>query len=253
MGVLRIHGGFRGQLQGADKGRLQFRQEVQGTAQEGHGAPDGLAAGKAGNGLIHHRLENGNRQIGLGGALVDERLDVGFGEHAAPGGDGIHPLIMLRRLIQAGGVGLQKRGHLVDEGAGAAGANAVHPFLQAALEINDLGILAAQLDGHVRLRGCGFQGSGHRHHLLDKADIQGFPQIDGSGTGDAQTQTAVAQLPLCRHQKGFQGFLGMGMMTAVLSKQERTVVIQNHKLYSGRTDINTGAIGIHDLPLFSVA
>ena len=96
VGVFRIDGGFRGQLQGADKGLFQLRQEVQGAAQEGHAALDGLAAGETGNGLIDHRLENGGGQIRLGRALVDERLDVGFGEHAAPGGDGVDFLIVLR-------------------------------------------------------------------------------------------------------------------------------------------------------------
>ena len=99
MGVFWVHGGFLGQLQGADKGGFQLRQEVQRAAQEGNGAPDGLSAGKAGNGLIHHCLKNGGGKIGPGGALVDEGLNVGFGKYAAAGGDGVHLLVVLRGLV----------------------------------------------------------------------------------------------------------------------------------------------------------
>ena len=106
MGVFRVYGGFLRQMQGADKGGLQLRQEVQRPAQKGHGAPDGLAAGKAGDGLVHHRLKNGGSQIGLGGTLVDQGLDIRLGKHAAPGGDGIDLLVLLCRLVEAGGIGL---------------------------------------------------------------------------------------------------------------------------------------------------
>ena len=69
--ILRVNGGFLRQMQCADKGCLQLRQEVQRPAQEGNTAPDGFAAGKTRNGLVHHRLENGSCQVGLGGTVVD--------------------------------------------------------------------------------------------------------------------------------------------------------------------------------------
>ena len=59
VGIVRIHRGLVGQLQGADKGLFQLRQKMQRPAQKGHAATDRLAAGKARNGLVHHRLENG--------------------------------------------------------------------------------------------------------------------------------------------------------------------------------------------------
>ena len=99
VGVLRIHDVLRGETQRADKGLFQLRQKVQRAAQKGHAAPDGLAAGKAGNGLIHHRLKDGGRQIGPGGALVDKRLNIGLGEHAAAGGNGVQFLVICRRVV----------------------------------------------------------------------------------------------------------------------------------------------------------
>ena len=143
---------------------------MQRAAQEGHGAPYGLATGQAGNGLVDHRLKNGGGQVCPGGALVNQGLNVGFGKHAAPGGNGIDLLVALCRVVQARGVGLQKGRHLVDKGAGAAGADAVHPLLQTALKIDDFRVLAAQFDGHIGLRGNAFQGGGNRHDLLNKAD-----------------------------------------------------------------------------------
>ena len=168
VGILRVHGGLLGQLQGADKRRLQFCQEVQRAAQEGNATPDRLAASQAGNGLVHHRLENGSSQVGFGSALVDQGLNIRLGKHTAAGGNGIDLLIILGRVVQACGIGLQQRRHLVNEGASAAGADAVHPLLQAAGEINDLGILAAQFDGHIGLGRGMLQRGGNRHHLLDK-------------------------------------------------------------------------------------
>ena len=106
VGVFRVHGGLIGELQGADKGLFQLRQKVQRPAQKGHAAPDGLAAGKAGNSLVHHRLENGGRQVRLGGALVDQRLDIRLGKDAAAGGDGVNLLVIGRLGVEPGGIGL---------------------------------------------------------------------------------------------------------------------------------------------------
>ena len=129
MGVLRIHGGFRCQLQGADKRFLEFRQEVQWTAQECHRSTDRLSAGKTGNGLIDHRLKDGCCQVRLGCALVDKGLNIRFGEHAAPSSNGVNLLILCGLLVQTLGIGLQECRHLIDKGACTTGADTVHPFL----------------------------------------------------------------------------------------------------------------------------
>ena len=99
MGIFRVNGGLIVQLQGADKGCFQFSQEMQRATQKGNTAPDGFAAGQTGNGLIHHRLKNGGRQIGAGGAFVDERLNVRLGKHAAAGGNGVQFLVICRRVV----------------------------------------------------------------------------------------------------------------------------------------------------------
>ena len=133
MGVVGIDDILRRQVQRADEGLFQLRQEVQRAAEERDAAADGLAAGKAGDGLVDDGLKDGGGQIRQRCALVDERLDVRLGEHAAARGDGVE----LRDSPAAArfspcGVRLQERGHLVDERAGAACADAVHALLQPA-------------------------------------------------------------------------------------------------------------------------
>ena len=249
VGIVGIHGGLRGQLQGTDEGLLQLRQEVEGAAQEGHAAPDGLAAGQARDGLVHHGLENGGGQVRLGGALVDQGLDVGLGKDAAAGGDGINDFVFSGGFIEARGVGLQQRRHLVDEGAGAAGADAVHAFLQAALEIDDLGILAAQLDGHVGLGRHMVQGGGYGHHLLDEADVQGLAQIDGAGAGDGHVQGTRADLLRGFPQQLGQGLLGVGHMAAVPAENDFLVLVQDDQLHGGGADVDACSVSlVHDEP-----
>ena len=227
MGILRVNGGLRGEAQCADKGLLQLRQKVERPAQKGHTAPDGLAAGKAGDGLVHHRLEYGGGQVRLGGPVVYQGLDVRLGKDAAAGGNGVYLLIVGRLGVQPGGVGLEKGGHLVYEGAGAPGADPVHPLLQAAGEVDYLGVLSAQLYGHVGLGGGMLQSRGHGHDLLYELYIQGLAQIDGAGAGYPGEQlTFPGYLPGVG-EKLRQSLLGMGPVAAVVAEDYAVFIIQN--------------------------
>ncbi len=87
MGVFRGDGVVVIQLQGPDEGGLQLGQKVQRPSQEGYVSPDGFSAGQAADGLVYHSLENGGREVFLCSSLVDQGLDVGFGEHTAAGGN----------------------------------------------------------------------------------------------------------------------------------------------------------------------
>ena len=242
MGVFRVYHHVRRQLQGADKGLFQLRQKMERAAQKGHAASDGLTAGKAGDGLVHHRLEDGGGKVRLGGALVNERLDIRFGKHAAAGRDGVDLLIIRGFLVKPRGVGLQKGGHLVDKGAGTAGTDAVHALLQTALEIDDFGVLAAQLYGHVCLRRGKLQGGGDCHHLLHKIDPQRLAQIDGAGAGDLHLQFALTGLVQCLLQQLTQSLPGVGPVAYVFSKDDPAFFIQQYQLDCGRADINSCAI-----------
>ena len=162
----------------------QLGQVLQRTAQKGDVAADGTAARQAGDGLRHHGLEDGRGDVLAARAFVKKRLHVGFREHAAAAGDGIDGGGMLRQLVQAAGVGVQERRHLVDERAGAAGARAVHALLDAVVEVDDLRVLAAELDGHVGFRDEGFDGGLAGDDLLHELDAEPLGQKQAARSGD---------------------------------------------------------------------
>ena len=220
MGVFGHDGMLVIQLQGADEGGPQLRQEMEGAAKKRHMTADRLAAGQSGDGLVDHRLENGRGKILLGGAVVDQRLDIGLGKNPAPRSDGIQGAVILCIFIQADGIRLQKRSHLVDERACAAGADPVHSLLDiAAFKVDDLGVLAAQLDRHIRLRSHMLQSGGNRNHLLDEGNLQMVGQGQTSGTGDHRTERQLSQLFVGFGEKLGQGFLDIRIVPLVIGKQ----------------------------------
>ena len=157
----------------ADKGRLQFRQKVQRPAQEGDVPPDGLAAGQPADRLVDDRLKDGSRQVLPRSPLIDQGLDIGLCEDPAARGDRVEGTVAAGIAVEPCRIRLQKAGHLVDEGAGAPGADPVHPLLDAAVfKIDDLCILAAQLDRDVRLRRDPFQRRGDRDDFLYEGNLQ---------------------------------------------------------------------------------
>ena len=71
---------------------------------------------------------------------------------------------------------MQQGCHLVDERARAAGAGAVHALLNAIIEVDDLGVLAAQLDGDIGGWDEGLDGALAGDDLLDKLQIEPLGQ-----------------------------------------------------------------------------
>ena len=107
-------------------------------------------------------------------------------------------VLAARQLVQSRRVRGQQARHLVDERAGAARAGAVHPLLQAAGEIGDLGVLPAQLDGHVGVREEPLHGAGAGEHLLHERKLQ--PPGDGqpAGAGDRDPSRSDRRCPAPR-------------------------------------------------------
>ena len=146
------------------------------------------------DGLIHHRLIDALGDVGGLGPLVDEGLDVALSKHAAAGGDGIGLFRCLGGFVHLLRAHFQQRGHLVDEGPGAAGAGAVHPDLHAVGQKEDLGILAAQFDDNVRPR-CQPVG---RHpggkYLLYEGGLHTFRHAHAGRAGDGKHRLPAAAL-----------------------------------------------------------
>lgn len=79
---------------------------------------------------------------------------------------------------------MQQSGHLVDERASAAGAGAVHALLDAVVEVDDLGVLAAQLDGDIGGRDEGLDGAFAGDDLLDKLQVEPLGQQQAARAGN---------------------------------------------------------------------
>ena len=184
--VLGEHGVVGVQLQGLHEPLPQAHEEVEGAAQEDDLALELPALGEAGHRLIHHGLEDRGRHVLLPAALVEDGLDVALGKDAAAGGDGVDLLVAQAQLVQLVHRHVHEGGHLVDEGAGAAGAGAVHSFLQRSAEEDDLGILAAQLNDSVGVGNICIDGGGGGVDLLDKVDARGVGHAQAGRAGDDQ-------------------------------------------------------------------
>ena len=154
----------------------QLGEILQRAAQEGDVAADGTAARQARDGLSHDSLEDGGGHVLGAGALVEQRLHVGLGKNAAAAGDGIDGGGVGSELVEATGVGVQQGCHLIDERARAAGTGTVHALLDAVVEVDDLGVLAAQLDGDVGGRDEGLDGTLAGDDLLDKLQVEPLGQ-----------------------------------------------------------------------------
>ena len=243
VGVFHIDRVLVIQLQGPDKGVFELGQKVQGAAQEGHMAPDGLAAGQTADGLVDDRLEDGGGQVLLGGALIDQGLNIGLGKDAAAGRDRVQGPVAAGILIEPRRVCLQEAGHLVDEGARAAGTDPVHALLDTAVfKIYDLGVLTAQFDRHIGLGRDPLQSRGDSHDLLDKRDLQVVGQSQAAGAGDHRMDRDVAQLLMGILHQAPQGPLDIRVVPAVIRELDLTGGIQDCDLDSGGSYINSQCI-----------
>ena len=179
---------FKGTLEGG----AQFGHEEQRAAEEDDGTVDRAARSQAGDGLRGHCGENRGGEIRLGRAVVDQRLQIGFGEHAATRGDRIQVLVALGHLVEACGVGVKQRGHLVDERAGAACARTVHTLFRGGFQVGDFGVLAAELDDDVGLRVLLINRLGFGDDLLNERHMQIVSKRQTAGAGDRQANRFIA-------------------------------------------------------------
>ena len=121
----------------------QHGLECQRASEERHLPVDRAAARETGNRLIHHRLENRQRDVCVRRAFIQKRLDVRLRKDAAARRDGIHPLCLFGELPEARRIHRKERRHTVDESPRPAGASAIHALIHPAAQVGDLLILAA--------------------------------------------------------------------------------------------------------------
>ena len=237
-GEIRQAAGLFVQPQGLPEAAAQTGAVIEGPAQKEHVALDAAALSQAGDGLIHHRLIDAGRHVGLDRALIEQGLHVAFGEHAAAGGHGIEAGSLKARLIHLVHGHVQQHGHLVDEGAGAAGAGAVHALIRAAAEKDDLGVLAAQLDGHVGL------GPQPRHRpargvdLLHEGQARPFGQAQSRGTGQSEAEALLPDGGGGLFEQGHRALPHLGKVPFVAGIYDIRAP-GRHQLHRGGADIQT--------------
>ena len=178
----------------------------------------------------------------MGGALVDEGLDIRLGEDAAARGDRVELGVAGRHLAEARRVGVQQGGHLVDKSAGAARARAVHALLGRGVQVGELGVLAAQLDDDVDLGVEALGGLGARDDLLNEGNTHGAGGRQAAGAGDGRVDTGAGQGALDVGEEGSQGCAHVCVVPAVVG-EKAAIPIQNDGLDRRRADINAELIG----------
>ena len=230
----------------------QLGEILQRAAQEGDVTADGTAARQTRDGLGHDGLEDGSGDVLGTGAFVEQRLHVGLGKNAAAAGDGIDGGGVGREFVKAAGVGVQQSGHLVDEGARAAGAGAVHALLDAVVEVDDLGVLAAQLDGDVGGRDEGLDSALAGDDLLDKLQVEPLGQQQAARTGNGAGHLGRRQHGRGTLEQVAGASADVGVVTLVLGVDNLVVVVEHSELNGGgahvdaQVQVAAGGLGVED-------
>ena len=144
--------------------------------------------------------------------------------------------MLQRQFVQLFHGDIEQRGHLVDKGAGAACAAAVHAFIHAAAEEDDLRVLSAQFHDDIRFR---FQDL---HHLTGSEDFLYERQAcrfgkaqsgtAGDGCGKRSSLQEAFRLP-----GEFHSLLAhLGKMSFVFLKQDLSV-LHDDDLRRGGPDV----------------
>ena len=216
----------------------QLGEILERAAEEGHVATDGAAAREARDGLRYHRLEDGRGHVLLARTLVQERLHVGLSEDATAARDGVDGGGTFGELVQAGGVGVEQRGHLVDERARTTSAGAVHALLDALVEVDDLGVLAAELNCHVRLGNHGLHGALARDDLLHELKTEPLRKEQAAGACNG-----AGHLRLGKHRgRLYEEVAGasahVGVVPLVLGIDDLVVIVQHGEFDGGGTHVD---------------
>ena len=230
----------------------QLGEILQRAAQEGDVAADGTAARQARDGLGHDGLEDGGGHVLGAGALVEQRLDVGLGKDTAAASDGIDGGGVGREFVKAAGVSVQQGCHLVDERARAAGAGAVHALLDAVVEVDDLGVLAAQLDGDIGGRNESLDGAFTGDDLLDKLQVEPLGQQQAARAGDGAGHLGRRKHGRSTLKQVAGAGTDVGVVALVLGVDDLVVVVEHGKFNGGgahvdaQVQVAVGGLGVED-------
>ena len=204
---------------------------------------------QTGNRLVYDCLKDAGSDVLPPCALIQEGLDVRLGENTAAGGDGIHFFRTECHLIQLVYADIQQRCHLVDKSARTAGTAAVHALFHTAGKEDDLGILAAQLNDGIGFGTAFLDGEKCGVDFLHKGQLRRLRQPQTGRTGDADTHGIGGVLLRQLAQLSADGLPHLGEVPLIAGGQHMMFLIQHHRFYRCRSDIN--ADGIRDCSYFT--
>ena len=183
---------FLPQTQALGINRHKLRVKKQRAAFKDDRRTDLQPLGQTAYGLFGHGMETGQGQVCLGHALIQQRLNVRLGKNTAPAGHIVDAPSLFGQRVQLFHRHFQESGHLIQKRTGSAGAASVHPHVgghQPArifvfTEEDNLGILAAQFNGHAGVGMKFSHGKGVGHHFLDVRRIQFRRQSPGAASAE---------------------------------------------------------------------
>ena len=190
--------------------------------------------------LVDDRAENARADVVFRRALIDERLDVAFGKHAAARGDGVGLPARLGEIIHLVGRDAQQRGHLVDERARTARAGAVHPHLRVLAQKQDFRVLAAQLDDDVAVGQVMSNRRARRIYLLHEGQAKRLRDAHARRAGHDEFAFPLVRergRNLAQHSR--RVLRDAREMAAVVLIQQLAARVQDYALERGRADIQT--------------
>ena len=216
----------------------QLREVLQRAAEKRDVAADRVTTGQARDGLVCNGLEDGSSDVGRSGAFVEQRLNVGLSKNAAARCNWVNLLDVFCQLVEASCVGLEERRHLVDERTSTTCAGTVHALLNAVVKVDDLCVLAAQLNGNVGLRDQRLNGALGSDDLLDKLQVKPLRQEHSTGTGDCGVHGCLANVLLGFDKQGASRCTNVGMVALVVCVNQRAVLVDDGQLYGCGTNVD---------------
>ena len=216
----------------------QLREVLQRAAEKRDVAADGVSTGQARNGLVCNSLEDGSSDVGRSSTLVEQRLNVGLSKNAAARCNWVDLLNVFCQLVEAGCVGLEERRHLVDKRTGTTCAGTVHALLNAVVKVDDLCVLAAQLNGYVSLRNQRLNSALGSDDLLDKLQVKPLCQQHSARTGDCGVHGCLANVLLGFDKQGTSRCADIRVVTLVVCVNQRAVLVDDGQLYGCGTNVD---------------
>ena len=216
----------------------QLREVLQRAAEKRDVTADRVTTGQARNGLVCNGLEDGSGDVGRSGTLIEQRLNVGLSKNATARCNWVDLLDVFCQLVEAGCVGLEERRHLVDKRTSTTCAGTIHALLNAVVKVDNLCILAAQLNGNVGLRDQRLNSALGSDNLLDKLQVKPLCQEHSAGTGDCGVHGCLANMLLSFNKQGARGCANVGVVTLVVCVNQRAVLVDDGQLYGCGTNVD---------------